>query len=118
MTRGQPQAGFRQPKPNPLFPPEIQALLRFYVAGKGEKLDPCPVCGSKRRGRWTMLCPFEAFTFAQFVVMPAGEYPPLTLVCSEHPVHPTRAILRALMGLALTDPEPATSTPYPTGLDP
>jgi hypothetical protein len=90
------QGDWRQMKPNDLFPEEVRALIRGYVAAKGEKLDPCPVCGSKRRGRWTMLCPFQAHTFGLATVQPAGEFAPLTLVCNEHPIGPTEAIAQAL----------------------
>lgn len=87
---------FRQCKPNPLWPDEIRYLIRFYVAAKGERLDPCPVCGKRKRGRWTMLCPFQAFTMGQFAAQPAGEFAPLTLVCSDHPISPTHPIQNAL----------------------
>ena len=87
---------FRQAKPNHMFPPELTALIRFYVAAKGEKLDPCPGCGKKSRGRWTMLCPFTAKDMGQFAMTDLGEFAPLTLVCSDHPVAPTEAIQAAL----------------------
>lgn len=88
--------GWRLPKPNPAFPDEITALIRFWVAAKGEKLEPCPVCSKRRRGRWTMLCPFQSFTFGQFAVEKAGEHAPLTLVCSEHPINPTPSLMEAI----------------------
>jgi hypothetical protein len=85
-----------QVKPNRLWPEEIRALIRGYVAAKGEKLPPCPACGTRRRGRWTMLSPFRAYTLGQFAVQEAGTFEPLTLVCSEHPIMATKAILEAL----------------------
>lgn len=91
-----PRGRFRPAKDHPMFPPEFTALIRFYVAAKGEKLDPCPACGSRRRGRWTMLCPFTAHTFGAFALREAGEFPPLTLICSDHPMSPTDAIKAAL----------------------
>jgi hypothetical protein len=100
-----PRGDWRQMKPNPQWPDEIRYLIRGYVAAKGEKLPPCPVCGSKKRGRWTMLCPFRAYTFSTFVVKPATTaedpltpivFAPLTLVCSDHPINPTDPIMEAL----------------------
>lgn len=87
---------WRDAKPNKMFPPEVTALIRFYIRAKGEKIPPCPVCGDRRRTRWTMLCPFESFTLGTFVVEKFGEHAPLTLVCSEHPIAPTKAIQEAL----------------------
>jgi hypothetical protein len=95
-AQAEPKGQFRQAKPNPQFPPEITYLLRFYVAAKGEKLPPCPVCNKKTRGRWTMLCPFRAFTMGTFKVEPAGEFAPLTLVCSDHFINPAQPIMEAL----------------------
>ncbi len=91
-----PRGEFRQAKPSNSWPEEIRYLLRFYVAAKGEKLPPCPVCQSRKRGRWTMLCPFSAKTFGPFTLIEGGEHAPLTLVCSEHPISPTAAIMKAL----------------------
>lgn len=91
-----PKGAFRECKPNPMWPEQVRYLIRFYVAAKGEKLDPCPVCGSRKRGRWTMLCPFRAFTLGQFAMQPGGTFEPLTLVCSDHPINPTDAIMQAL----------------------
>src|ERR1700678_3038416 len=83
---------WRQAEPNKLWPEEVRALIRFYVAAKGEKLTPCPTCGKKTRGRWTMLCPFESFTLGMFQVEKAGTHDALTLVCSDHPIAPTKLI--------------------------
>lgn len=87
---------WRQPKPNKMWPEEVRALIRFYVAAKGEKFAPCPTCGKKRRGRWTMLCPFKSFTLGRFAVQEGGTHDALTLVCSEHPIAPTKPIQDAL----------------------
>lgn len=91
-----PKGEFRQAKPHPMFPPEIAALIRFYVAAKGEKFEPCPACGKKTRGRWTMLCPFEVKGMGAFALTDLGEFPPLAIVCSDHPITPTKPILEAL----------------------
>ena len=54
-----PDGEFRQCEPDSNWPEEMRYLIRFYVSGKGEKLDACPACGGRERGRWTMLCPFR-----------------------------------------------------------
>lgn len=104
---------WRMPRPNPQWPDEIRYLIRFYVAAKGETLDPCPVCGSRKRGRWTMLCPFIPHTLEPFTTRPHGERPPLTLVCSEHPIAPIRPILDVIYGPAEAprDPGPGPGGP-------
>lgn len=104
-----PRGYFAEVKPNPLWQPQIQYLIRIYVAAKGEALAPCPVCGSKRRGRWTMLCPFRSFTLGRFAVQHAGDHPALELVCSAHPLQPAPAIMGA-MGL-FNEPDPANELP-------
>ena len=91
-----PYDPWRQMKPNKMWPEEIRLLIRGYVAAPGEKLAPCLVCGSKKRGRWTMLCPFVAHTLQQFTTVPSAELPPLTLVCNDHPLAPAEAIGKAL----------------------
>jgi hypothetical protein len=91
-----PKGEFREAKPNPAFPPQITALIRFYVAAKGEVLEPCPLCGKRSRGRWTMLCPFTAHEFGAFAITAGVAFTPLTLVCSAHPIMPTKPILEAL----------------------
>jgi hypothetical protein len=86
-----------QAKPNKSWPEEMRALIRFYVAAKGEKRAPCAVCGRRKRGAyWTMLCPFESFTMASFTVNKCGTHEPLTLVCDDHPIAPIKAVLEAL----------------------
>jgi hypothetical protein len=91
---------YRQMKPNKMWPEEIRFLIRGYVAAQKELLPPCPVCGSKKRGRWTMLCPFVAYDIGgvnRFVVTPhEPELAPLTLICGEHGLWPTAAIHAAL----------------------
>jgi hypothetical protein len=82
-------------KPNKMWPEQVRVLILFYVKAKGEKLAPCPVCGNKRAGRWAMLCPFESFTLGTFAATKFGEHAPLTLVCSDHPIKPTDAIMGA-----------------------
>jgi hypothetical protein len=91
-----PAGEFRQPKPSKAWPEEVRSLIRFYVAAKGERLDPCPACGAKKRGRWTMLCPFASHGFGVTTLKKLGEHAPLTLVCSDHPISPTEAIRAAL----------------------
>jgi hypothetical protein len=91
-----PKGEFREARPNPQWPEQLRALIRFYVKAQGEKLAPCPVCGSRKPGRWTMLCPFRAYTLGAFKVVEAGTFDPLTLVCSDHPINPTEAIMDAL----------------------
>ena len=95
-TAPAPVGRFCRMKPNEAWPPEITYLIRGYLRARGEKLPPCPACGKKTRKRWTMLCPFRAFTLGQFVVEPAGTFEPLTLVCDEHPINPTDEIMKAL----------------------
>jgi hypothetical protein len=95
-TEAPPKGEYREMRPNKMFPPQITALIRAYVAAKGEQFGPCPVCGKKKRGRWTMLCPFRAYNLGQFKVIMAGEYPPLTLVCCDHPINPSKAIMAAM----------------------
>ena len=71
-------------------------MLRSYVAAVGETPDPCPVCGSRRRGRWTMLRPSVAFELDQFAARRFGqEFAPLALVSYDHPIWPTEAITKA-----------------------
>lgn len=94
----QPKGSFRKAKPNKMFPVEIRYLIRFYVAAKGEQLPACAACNKKRRARWTMLCPFVAKEFGAFTLTDLGEFLPLTLVCSDHPIGPTQAIVEALAG--------------------
>lgn len=92
-----PVGDYRMCKPNKMWPDEIRYLIRFYVAAKGEKLAPCPVCKSRKRGRWTMLCPFHAHTLGQFVVQKfETTFAPLTLVCSEHPISPIKEIIKVI----------------------
>lgn len=91
-----PRGEYREAARSPHWPEPLRALLRFYLPAKGEKLKPCPACGSKSRKRWTMLCPFRVYTFGFVTTQIAGTYDPLILVCSEHPINPTEAILKAL----------------------
>jgi hypothetical protein len=104
MTTGSPPRGeFRPAKDHPGFPPEIAQLLRFYVRARGEKLPPCPACGRRPAGRWTMLCPFRAYGLDSFALEDLGPQPALALVCRDHPINPTPEILAAL-GLARAEP--------------
>ena len=76
-----------------MFPPELTALLRF---AKLAKPQPCASCGKTRRKiMWTMLCPFHPTFEVGFILEKGPELPPLTLVCSDHPITPTDAIWAA-----------------------
>lgn len=80
------------------FPPQTNFLVRFFVKAKGAKLPKCPCCGSEsqRRSVWTMLCPFNGTREAVMTFVKVGPFPPLTLVCSDHPIMPTDEIGAAL----------------------
>ncbi len=92
-----PYHPWRQMKPNKMFSEEIRYLVRSYVPDKSAKLPPCPACGKRSRGRWTMLCPFRVKEFDTFALTDLGEFPPLALVCSAHLIAPTDPIAAALV---------------------
>ena len=95
-TAAPPVGEFREVRPNKMWPPQVQYLIRVYIAAKGETLPPCPACGKKRRGRWTMLCPFSSFGFTSFTVVKLKDHAPLELVCGDHPLQPAQAIMDAM----------------------
>jgi len=92
-----PACRYLPAKPNPMFPPELTALLRFV---RFPKHFPCALCGAKKRTHWTMLCEFIAHnpgpnTFSLSAATGTA-FPALTPVCSDHFMQPAEAIRRAL----------------------
>lgn len=88
-----PPITYLRPRPNKMFSPEITALLRFAHLRDPQ---PCASCGKGMSKMWTMLCPFHS-TYEQGLTLLNGpELAPLTLVCDDHPITPTIAILEAL----------------------
>lgn len=81
-----------------MFPAITTAAIRFIVRPKGaEKRDPCPLCGKRRGGEWTMTVPFAAVGFGPGVSMPKSELlAPFTGVCRSHPLAPDAAALKEL----------------------
>jgi hypothetical protein len=80
-------------KDNPMFPPELTALLRFV---RLDKAEPCPACKKKGKKRWTMLVPFHATTPSGFVLSKGPELPALTPVCEDHPLAPAESFTQAI----------------------
>ena len=85
---------YRPAKDNPMFAPQMTALIRF---AHYEKPVTCVHCGKKTRRHWTMLCPFTVPTEQAFQLVPSKiEHPPLTPVCTDHPFAPALSIQKAL----------------------
>lgn len=85
-------------KPNNMFPAQITMLLRFAETSQPIK---CAYknCTHKRKKFWTMLCPFSVMdTTNVFILETAGTFEPLSLVCRDHFLTPTKPILKAIQG--------------------
>lgn len=87
---------YREPKDNPLFPPQITALIRFVLAERSAKRQ-CPVCQKRARAFWTMLVPFRPGLMSSFTVELGELLPALTAVCIDHPLQPDPALMPAIM---------------------
>jgi hypothetical protein len=73
-----------------MFTEEQRASVRFL---RYNQSVPCAECGKKKRVLWTLLCTFNAMSFGQFnlvnLVNESGkDHPPLTPVCTDHPMGP------------------------------
>jgi len=69
-------------KPNKMFSPEVNALIRFLHYSVPV---PCRECGKKRRRHWTMMCSFRAHSALQFSIKKSATiHDPLTPVCTDH----------------------------------
>lgn len=87
---------YREAKDNPMFTPQITALIRFVLAERGAKRQ-CPVCQKRARSYWTMLVPFKPGLMSTFVVKLGETLPALTAVCTDHPLQPDPALMPAIM---------------------
>lgn len=73
-------------KPNKLFTEEQRQMVRFLIYNQR---IPCAECGRKVKKMWTMLCQFKAVSMNTLVIVESSRsHPPLTPVCSEHPMKP------------------------------
>ena len=96
------KATFAEAGPHSMFPPQITALIRF---ARTSKPIACAVCGRRQRKSWTMLCPFRCGVATGFSMALGTDWPALTLVCHDHPLSPTDAVLAAIQGAAeITEP--------------
>lgn len=91
---GRIKTRFYPARPNPMFPDEVTALLRFAIPTKP---IVCAACGRPSKKLWTMLCSFSVARSAGFMLKMGAERAALTLVCSEHPLNPTDAVMQAAM---------------------
>lgn len=78
------------PLANPMFPPEITALIRFINYSKPMA---CPICHKATRKYWTMLCPFRAVSLTTFGAKDDPQvFTPGEGVCVDHPIHEIDAV--------------------------
>lgn len=77
-------------KPNPLFTESQRQAVRFL---RYNKFIRCAACGKKAKVHWTMLLEFKAADMSgkgpRFSMRYYPQtFPPLTPVCSDHPLSP------------------------------
>jgi hypothetical protein len=73
-------------KPNPMFSEAQRQSVRFL---RYSRHVPCAECGKKKRLLWTSTFTFIAHHFGALVMTQSGKsHPPLTPVCTDHPMSP------------------------------
>lgn len=72
-------------KPNAMFTEEMRQAVRFL---RYNQSITCVECGKRGKIMWTMLVQFRAQNMTTFVMVPGESRPPLTPVCSAHPLAP------------------------------
>lgn len=79
-------------------PEVIRVLIRFARVDESSPPVTCAECGTETRRLWTMLVPFHAHRPVGMMMKKGRELAALTLVCDDHPMWPTDAVLNVLQG--------------------